>query len=266
MRKFIKKIWWILLLFAFLPVGLNVGITYFSWGSGSDDAWLGFWGSYLGFGIAGLSLAYQMQLNRNQRIQDNKLIEFQSNPIFEFSFLSGVDKDYNSDVQILYHVQEGKKGIRKKIASEFDKETNQFVSMRVFINMPVKKVIVMAKYKSILSEELKEKTEFFYIGDMYEKKRYIFIFDDFPDSHLLEINTRLEEVYISYVDYLGNRRVQELSIIGKEQKEIGKLTTSFGETSIVDKEAATDVLSKIENPKNVEASSIYTESLGDIVK
>ncbi|MFT9005305.1 MAG: hypothetical protein ABF991_11445 [Liquorilactobacillus hordei] len=57
MKAFFEKYWWLILLFLVgIPLLVEFGITLVPW-NGSDDGWLGFWGSYLGTIPSGL-IAY----------------------------------------------------------------------------------------------------------------------------------------------------------------------------------------------------------------
>ncbi|MFT9411992.1 hypothetical protein [Liquorilactobacillus hordei] len=57
MKTFLKRYWWLIVLFlVVIPLLVEGGISLIPW-NGSDDGWLGFWGSYLGIIPSGL-IAY----------------------------------------------------------------------------------------------------------------------------------------------------------------------------------------------------------------
>lgn len=43
-----------------VPIIINLSISFISWGSGSNDGWLGFWGGYLGALISVLGIYFQV--------------------------------------------------------------------------------------------------------------------------------------------------------------------------------------------------------------
>lgn len=47
----------------FVPIIINLSISFISWGSGSNDGWLGFWGGYLGALISVLGIYFQVTKN-----------------------------------------------------------------------------------------------------------------------------------------------------------------------------------------------------------
>lgn len=75
-----NKIFYVIILFLAIPLGLNLLFLYGDFGSGKDlgnKEWLGFWGSYLG-GVATL-FAVWLTLRQNERtfLQNQRNIEFQ---------------------------------------------------------------------------------------------------------------------------------------------------------------------------------------------
>lgn len=49
-----------IILAIFVPIIINLSISFISWGSGSNDGWLGFWGGYLGALISIFGIYFQV--------------------------------------------------------------------------------------------------------------------------------------------------------------------------------------------------------------
>lgn len=74
---FIKKYWWMfLVILIFIPLILELGITFIP-GNGSNDGWLGFWGGYLGATVTVLFSWYNTNYQINIERERQKIAEIE---------------------------------------------------------------------------------------------------------------------------------------------------------------------------------------------
>lgn len=268
-----------------IPGVINIGITVISVGSGSDDAWLGFWGTYLGIIVTGWGIIYQLRKDKKeeldqrkkeliesekvrlQKIEDQKVRENEARPIFSFSFLGGINEGYNEDLKIVYPVNSDKEYIYRILKSEFDEDGKLFY-VNVIPQKPIQNVTVNISYKFFddnKNEDVNGK-EFFKIGSIYEKSSFAFIPSILDKGYLNEFISGIRSVFIAYTDYFGVEKLQKLEVIKKFEKETNEISTSLGETGEITLEKGKRMIEEIRSPENENKSFVIIEPLKNMLE